>query len=208
MDWFDIPLFPVHAVLFPRQRMTLHVFEKRYRTLMEWCWMQNVPFGVVLIESGHEVGGPAIPHRVGTTAWIQEITQFADGRMVVQVAGRQRFFILYSAYDGPCLTGRVRPLYDAEEAFRDIEGLVARVRAQFHHYCAARRPVKGESWHIPRDPVRLSWVIAGSLELDRMEQQRLLSTSRVSERLLYLSSWLDHALHQMSQSEEEGGKCG
>ncbi|MBX6395648.1 MAG: ATP-dependent protease, partial [Alicyclobacillaceae bacterium] len=54
MDWFDIPLFPVHAVLFPRQRMTLHVFEKRYRTLMEWCWMQNVPFGVVLIESGHE----------------------------------------------------------------------------------------------------------------------------------------------------------
>ncbi|MDI3256114.1 MAG: LON peptidase substrate-binding domain-containing protein [Kyrpidia sp.] len=208
MDWFDLPLFPLHTVLFPRQSLTLHVFEQRYRTMMEWCLLQEVPFGVVLIQAGDEVGNEAVPHRVGTVAWIQELTQFADGRMMVKAVGRQRFFILYSAYDGPCLTARARPLYDREEAFREIETLVARVRAQFHHYCAARRPQNQASWHIPRDPARLSWVVAQTLELDAMERQRLLASTRASERLLVLSSWLDHALHQMSRSERGGGECG
>ncbi|MDI3327501.1 MAG: LON peptidase substrate-binding domain-containing protein [Alicyclobacillaceae bacterium] len=207
MEWFDVPLFPLHAVLFPRQRLTLHVFEKRYRTMMEWCWMQNVPFGIVLIQSGREVGDRPVPHRVGTLARLQDMTLFSDGRMVVNVTGRQRFYIAYSAYDGPCLTARVRPLTDVEEPFREIESLVARVRAQFHHYCAARRATKTESWHIPRDPVRLSWVVAAALEMDQVEKQRILSTSRVSERLLYLAVRLDQALHETS-GWEEGGQCG
>lgn len=208
MEWFDLPLFPLHTVLFPRQTLVLHVFERRYRTMIEWCLMQRVPFGVTLIQSGDEVGDEAVPHRVGTTAWIQEVTQFADGRMSVKVIGRQRFRVLHSAYDGPCLTARVQPLYDVEEPFREIEALVARVRAQFHHYNAARRPQNQTSWHIPRDPARLTWLVAGTLELDIMERQRLLASGRASERLLILSSWLEQALHQTSRSEPGGGRCG
>src|SRR2546428_795565 len=63
-----LPLFPLHVVLFPGLPLPLHIFEPRYRLMVGRCLEASSAFGVVLIRAGREVGEPATPYSVGTTA--------------------------------------------------------------------------------------------------------------------------------------------
>ena len=63
---FQLPLFPLHNVLFPGQPILLRAFEPRYLDMVHRCLAEEREFGVVLIREGREVGGPAIPFTVGT----------------------------------------------------------------------------------------------------------------------------------------------
>ena len=44
----EIPLFPLHTVLCPGIALPLHIFEPRYRLMVERCLADDLPFGVVL----------------------------------------------------------------------------------------------------------------------------------------------------------------
>ena len=50
-------MFPLSTVLFPYDRLHLHVFEPRYRAWSPDCLAGDGRFGVVLISRGSEVGG-------------------------------------------------------------------------------------------------------------------------------------------------------
>ena len=54
----EIPLFPLNVTLFPHMTLPLHIFEQRYRTMMKDIMGGDKLFGVVLIQSGPEVGDP------------------------------------------------------------------------------------------------------------------------------------------------------
>ena len=89
----DLPLFPLNCVLFPNELLPLHIFEERYKAMINNC-LDGVPeFGVVLIKSGSEVGGQADPHLVGTVARIRQTQGLDDGRMMIVVVGKQRFHV-------------------------------------------------------------------------------------------------------------------
>ena len=53
----ELAMFPLQAVLLPGMVLPLHVFEPRYRALMDHCLAGDREFGVALIERGSEVGG-------------------------------------------------------------------------------------------------------------------------------------------------------
>ena len=65
-----LPLFPLNTVLFPKMPITLHIFEERYKQMIQHCLSEQIPFGVVLIKQGVEVNGSAEPYLVGCTARI------------------------------------------------------------------------------------------------------------------------------------------
>ena len=52
----EVPLFPLHTVLFPGGPLPLRIFEPRYVDMVSRCMKDDVPFGVVLIREGAEVG--------------------------------------------------------------------------------------------------------------------------------------------------------
>ena len=52
-----LPMFPLNLVLFPEGILPLHIFEERYRVMVEEVMETDRCFGVVLIERGYEVGG-------------------------------------------------------------------------------------------------------------------------------------------------------
>src|SRR5437879_13877910 len=58
------------------------------------CLAHDEPFGVVLILDGEEVGGPAVPRKVGTEASIIASERSKDGQYDIVVEGRRRFRIL------------------------------------------------------------------------------------------------------------------
>ena len=70
----EMPLFPLkNVVLFPGMMLPLHIFELRYREMINRCIEEKIPFGVLLIEEGQEVGDTAKPHMVGTAARITRV---------------------------------------------------------------------------------------------------------------------------------------
>ncbi len=85
-----IPLFPLQTVLFPEGPLPLRVFEPRYLDMVSSCMKSDSEFGVVLIESGSDVG-PVRTVAVGTRAKITDWYQGSDGILGVTAVGTQRF---------------------------------------------------------------------------------------------------------------------
>src|SRR5260370_10948037 len=112
-----LPLFPLNTVLFPGMALPLHIFEPRYRLMIEECLNTGGAFGIVLISSGREVGEPAVPHSVGTTAHISGVERLPDGRFNIEIIGQQRFHIVSLENDQAYLTGTIAefPLAGADE---------------------------------------------------------------------------------------------
>lgn len=116
----ELPLFPLGSVLFPGMILPLHIFEERYKTMMQRCLTNNEPFGVVLIRDGHEVGaGQVTLFDIGTMAYITQIDRLDDGRMNIASLGLHRFKI-HEVYESkePYLIGLVEefPFSEINEA--------------------------------------------------------------------------------------------
>ncbi len=90
----EIPLFPLSAVLLPGGFLSLKVFEQRYLDMVAACMKSTSPFGVCLIASGKEIGGAAIPHRVGTLAHVVLGDMPQLGILMLSVRGGRRFRII------------------------------------------------------------------------------------------------------------------
>ncbi|MFV0259325.1 MAG: LON peptidase substrate-binding domain-containing protein [Acidimicrobiales bacterium] len=85
------PQFPLGTVLFPSMVLPLHVFEPRYRVMVEHVLDGDGTFGVVLIERGSEVGGQDQRTHHGTLARIVDAQQLDDGRWHLITVGTERF---------------------------------------------------------------------------------------------------------------------
>ncbi len=91
----QVPLFPLHTVLYPGGPLPLRVFEVRYLDMISHCLKTETRFGVVLIREGDETGQVTM-HPVGTLARITDWYQGSDGLLGVTAIGEQRFRILGS----------------------------------------------------------------------------------------------------------------
>jgi len=81
----------LNVVLFPGATLPLHIFEERYKLLIGRCLEEKLPFGVVLIRKGNEVGEPGEPFDVGCTAHILRVQHLQEGRMNLLCRGGKRF---------------------------------------------------------------------------------------------------------------------
>lgn len=82
-----IPLFPLDLVLFPGAPLPLHIFEPRYREMVDECLASKASFGVVRAQ--HD-GLSAI----GCTAQIVRVLHsYPDGRSDILTQGEDRFEI-------------------------------------------------------------------------------------------------------------------
>lgn len=93
----SLPLFPLRTVLFPDGRLTLRVFEQRYRTMVRCCLEQDAPFGVVtLTHSQNEAAEQPAQgrfHPLGTLAKITELSAISPQLALLQGQGYERFRI-------------------------------------------------------------------------------------------------------------------
>jgi uncharacterized protein len=184
--WTDLPLFPLNTVLFPGMVLPLHIFEERYKVMIDHCLKAERPFGVVLIREGQEVGSPALPHVVGTTALIANASQLQDGRMNIVTIGSERFRIRALRHDQPYLSGEAEPwpLDDAvDERSRE---LAEPVRALFRHYLGLLVQAQGHRIEIedmPGEARTLALLVAIALQLPMAQKQKLLARATIADML-------------------------
>lgn len=148
------------------------------------CLDGNLPFGVVLIRAGREVGEAAEPYAVGTVAEIAQHERFPDGRMNILCVGRARFRIRGLSAGKPYLTAGAEELRDEPTQADDVASLAERLRRGLTLYVTsatgADLPVMAEH------PALLSFAAPALLPLELVEQQALLEMVSVRERLRWL----------------------
>ena len=132
----NLPLFPLHTVLCPGVALPLHIFEERYKVMVEECLADQNPFGVVLIREGREVGeGDLAVAEVGTLAEIREATRYPDGRFDLVTLGTQRFRLeSVRLAPGRFLVGEMEPLSDVLGAADRAKRLADQVSRRFIRY--------------------------------------------------------------------------
>jgi hypothetical protein len=143
----ELPLFPLHTVLCPGIALPLHIFEDRYRALVEYCLEASSPFGIVLIREGREVGGGTISFAaVGTMAEIRQAGHYPDGRYDILVVGTDRFSIDRVAVgDEGYFVAQVTSLSEVV-ADEDLAGRLSnRATRRFVRYLELLQPRPGET---------------------------------------------------------------
>jgi Lon protease-like protein len=114
----EFPLFPLGLVALPGELIPLHIFEERYKTMIEVCIGEEREFGIVwLSDDGlREVGCACAIDRV--------LEQMDDGRMNLLVRGTRPFRVVERQGHLPYPAGVIEFVQDRED---EIDAELARV---------------------------------------------------------------------------------
>jgi Lon protease-like protein len=188
-----LPVFPLNLVMFPGATMGLHVFEDRYRALVQA--LLGKPdratrlFAVVGIREGYEVGqhGKQSLHRVGCVVQLTEAEEYDDGRFDIEVVGRQRMRLDSMESSGDYLVGEVETLTERTAKGSDVASEASRTTDTFHRYRDQLAEIRGGpvlDVDLPHDPEYLSYTLAATCLLTMQQQQDLLEADTSLERLV------------------------
>jgi Lon protease-like protein len=182
---FLLPLFPLpNLVFFPQTRMPLHIFEPRYRRMIEDAVAGEMRFGIVLLQPGWETdyfGAPAV-YPWGTLSIIEQAVPMDDGRFNILVRGEVRIRIVDEVSRDPYRLARVvaRP-----ESERDRETAYAQrtwLADLSRHYLQylPEQPAVPEIETVGLEPLTNALIMSLNLEVE--EKQRLLENDDLISR--------------------------
>lgn len=201
----DLPLFPLHTVLFPDGMLPLKIFEARYLDMMRDCLREQSPFGVCMIKSGNEVARPdepTVPENVGCLAHLLDCDVQEYGLMQIKVKGGQRFRLLSTRVEpSGLLRGMAEPIGE-DPMPAGTHHLAA------HAACAEvlERIIKGVAERDPSnvpflqpyrfdDPIWLSNRLAEILPIPLRARQKLMEIEDAEARLDIVHHFMQQ--HQM-----------
>lgn len=203
-----LPLFPLGTVLYPGLVLPLHIFEPRYRGLVQQ--LVDAPdgspreFGVVAIRDGHEVGthGVKALHPIGCAAALREVEPYPDGRFDITTVGTRRFRVVALDTSAPLWQAEVEDLEDEDGGTGgELEALTHAVTRGFARYRAALQGAPDddgddglgldegeiddalEAAASVTDPGVLSYAVAAAMILDVPDKQLLLAAPDTVARL-------------------------
>lgn len=182
-----LPLFPLPMVLFPGVPLPLHIFEPRYRQMLDDIRVTNNLFGLSYLEDVTENEIPPAGH-IGCVAEVTETQTMADGRSNILTVGVIRYRIEgYVERDDQYLVARVSFFEDDQEDNELLRASAQEVAATFTRIARAVRAINDERANLPdiseTEPQRLSFLVAAAVELDTNAKQTLLEMRSTAERL-------------------------
>ena len=90
-----IPIFPLSIVVYPGEQLNLHIFEPRYKQLIEDCFAAKKNFGIPAVLDNKV-------SEMGTLVQVTEISnRYPDGKMDIKTEGLKTFKILEIVKDIP-----------------------------------------------------------------------------------------------------------
>jgi ATP-dependent Lon protease len=178
----ELPLFPLpEVVLFPGRPLPLHIFEFRYRIMMNTILESDRRFGVLLWDQVQ--GQPAL---VGCCAEIIQFQRLPDDRMKILTLGQQRFRVLDYVREKPYRVGLVEWIEDHPPE-KDLKPLAWEVGQLLQDVVRLSAKLTGQEIELPETmpdlPIELSYWIASNLYGVAEEQQALLEMQSTADRL-------------------------
>lgn len=186
----ELPLFPLpDVVLFPGRPLPLHIFEERYRLMINTVLESDRKFGVLL-------WNPTISKsvNVGCATEISDVVKLKDGRMNIMTQGLQRFRVVEIVKQMPYLVGKVEWLEDSapdaealavgdqvDKSLREVVGLANKLTYKDN--------IVPDD--LPTDPIYLSFWVASLFFNSSDDRQELLELCDTGTRLKKELSLLD-----------------
>jgi ATP-dependent Lon protease len=201
----EIPLFPLpNLVLFPHIVVPLHIFEERYKLMINGCIEGDEVFGLVMLRAGADDENEETIHRVGVTARIVEVERLDEGRMNILCEGERRFRIYRLTHQNPFWKGAVDFMEDDER--NATEALYEQVAELYRSVVNLSAKLSGSQEAelvLPDSATDLSYMVSYVLDIDSEEKQKLLEMDSTAERLRMLLAHLTDALRKLEQQRAE-----
>jgi ATP-dependent Lon protease len=178
----ELPLFPLpDVVLFPSRPLPLHIFEFRYRIMMNTILESDRRFGVLMFDPTQgQIAG------VGCCAEIIHFQRLPDDRMKILTLGQQRFRVLEYVREKPYRVGWVEWLEDQTPA-QDLRPLATEVEQLLRDVVRLSEKLTDRRMELPDDlpnlATELSYWVASNLYGVPLEQQMLLELQDTAARL-------------------------
>lgn len=168
----QFPLFPLGIVALPGEIVPLHIFEERYKTMMERCLARGEEFGIVWMSDDGL-------RPIGCACEITEVLErMEDGRLNLLARGTRPFSIVEREERLPYPAGTVEFLEERDEV-SDIEAaeLAREVYAELVERATDRRP----------DPIELAtmgaYAMAATVDFGLEAKQGLLDLRSENARV-------------------------
>lgn len=194
-----IPIFPLDVVLFPNIPLPLHIFEERYKLMVQECIEQRREFGVVLARDDRVAA-------VGCTAAIlQVVKRYPDGRMDILTVGRAPFQMHDVFDEKPYMEATVEYLEDEPPP---EDPAAPRQLLRLYEQCYAVLHGRAPQREVAPPGVALTFLIAAELPLDLEYKQELLEMRSEAERQENLREKLEKWLPELEQLERIKRRAG
>jgi len=172
-----IPLFPLSVVLLPSMPLPLHIFEERYKEMMNEVIPAKGEFGVVFAKEDGIVN-------IGCTATVERVMRrYDDGRLDLLAIGQRRFRIESLDQEKSFLRAEVQ-FFNDEDATEVPADLRQRATAAYRDLAMAESESADESqpaW----ENTRISFHLARYID-DFDKRQTVLSLRSEIARLEFL----------------------
>jgi Lon protease-like protein len=183
----DIPLFPLNVVLMPGAPLPLHIFEDRYKQMVNECLEQESEFGMIF-----------------AARIVELVERYEDGRMLILVEGSRRFRLNNVLTGKPYYMGEID--FFEEEAEEDVNALAEECIALLERVVEAA--TEGSVGIEIEPPYRnLSFAIAGRVEFEPDTRQQILELTSERERLEKVKELLTAAAERLERERQAREKA-
>ena len=196
----ELPLFPLpDVVLFPQEVLPLHIFESRYRIMLQSVLETDSMFGVIKLDPNTKNMA-----KIGCCAQVIKHHTGEDGRSTIITLGQQRFQVLEIIRSTPFYSAMVSWISDDNvDNFQKLDSLKDSVTEALGDVINLTSKLTNTKKtlpdKLPENPVDLSFWIGAHLGGPvAEEQQRLLEERNTYTRLQREYDMLDHTRKQLA----------
>lgn len=182
-----VRIFPLpNVVLFPRVELPLHIFEPRYREMVDDAMAGDRRIGMVLLRGDwrRDYHGAPEVFTLGCTGMIETFSQMPDGRSNLVLRGERRFNIREEVAGRAFRQARVEWLAGEDDDDGELADTNLRLKSSVSRLLARRdREAPPDLWQkLPRDTGLLVNTLASVLDLAAIEKLALLECGDVAQR--------------------------
>jgi Lon protease-like protein len=185
----SFPIFPLPLVLLPTELAPLHIFEERYKRMINLCLEESTEFGIVWL-------GDSGLAEIGCTARITElIDRMDDGRLNILVRGERPFRLLRRVDDLAYPAGDIEVLEDDANASESHVQAARSSYAEVVEKATDQRPQAEDL--VDMD----AYGMAATIDLEPALKQKLLDSRSEDERLEIVEDLFDKAVERLERAE-------
>lgn len=202
-DW--VPLFPLpNVVFFPKTYLPLHLFEPRYREMIEDALRGDRMIGMVLLKEGWEINYDENPpiHETGAVGRIVRSKRLDDGRYNIILYGLKKFVVRGENQDRSYRQGRIDIVEEpqTESLLAPLKEKLVDLTMRYRQKMPGAEALESILEIGLEDNVLVSTLSAG-LPLTVLEKQFLLEAGDLSQRARRLAELMEMGLHTIGQTD-------
>ena len=183
-----LPLFPLQSVFFPGETVPLHIFEERYKQLINDCREEAVTFGIPVFIDGTVHFGTEVQ-------LVEVVNTYETGEMDVVCIARQVFKVLTfdNEMEGKQYAGGIVEFLDSDnDADTDFRKMIFEKIKELYDLMTVQFPPT------PFDKFN-SYAFAHKMGLSFEQEYELLQLTNETERLKFIDSHLDNTIAVLKQ---------